>query len=89
MELPYLPVARIGIRAILPRHDPAPRLSWFPRRSWKYHDQFDAGIIANTMVGGDNCHRGAVVGSILAAANGIDGRWTTGLKAFRETSGAF
>lgn len=54
--------------------------------AWKYHDQFDVGIIANTMVGGDNCHRGAVVGSILAAANGIDEHWTAGLKAFRETS---
>jgi len=48
--------------------------------SWKYHDDFDAGIIANAMVGGDNCHRGAVVGSLLAAANGIDTRWIIGLK---------
>lgn len=54
--------------------------------AWKYHDQFDAGIIANAMLGGDNCHRGAVVGSILAAANGIDDRWTTGLKVFSEGS---
>lgn len=54
--------------------------------AWKYHDDFDAGIVANVMVGGDNCHRGAVVGSILAAANGIDKRWTAGLKAFHETS---
>ena len=38
--------------------------------AWKYHDDFAAGIIANTMAGGDNCHRGAVVGSLLAAANG-------------------
>lgn len=37
---------------------------------WKYADDFSAGIIANTMAGGDNCHRGAVVGSLLAAANG-------------------
>ena len=54
--------------------------------AWKYHDQFDAGVIANAMVGGDNCHRGAVVGSILGAANGIDALWITGLKASRETS---
>ena len=54
--------------------------------TWKYHAQFDAGIIANAMVGGDNCHRGAVVGSILAAANGVDERWAAGLKAFREIS---
>lgn len=38
--------------------------------AWKYQDDFAAGITANTMAGGDNCHRGAVVGSLLAAANG-------------------
>jgi ADP-ribosyl-[dinitrogen reductase] hydrolase len=37
---------------------------------WKYHDDFTAGITANAMVGGDNCHRGAVVGSLLGAACG-------------------
>jgi len=42
---------------------------------WKYHDDFDAGIIANAMVGGDNCHRGAVVGSLLGAANGVPAKW--------------
>jgi ADP-ribosyl-[dinitrogen reductase] hydrolase len=36
--------------------------------AWKYHDDFASGITANAMVGGDNCHRGAVVGSLLAAA---------------------
>ncbi len=35
--------------------------------AWKYHDDFAAGITANAMVGGDNCHRGAVVGSLLGA----------------------
>jgi ADP-ribosyl-[dinitrogen reductase] hydrolase len=43
--------------------------------AWKYHDDFDAGIIANAMVGGDNCHRGAVVGSLLGVANGISEKW--------------
>lgn len=38
---------------------------------WKYHDDAQAGILANAMVGGDNCHRGAVVGSLLGAANGL------------------
>jgi ADP-ribosylglycohydrolase len=42
---------------------------------WKYHDDFDAGILANAMVGGDNCHRGAVVGSLLGAANGVPSTW--------------
>ena len=39
--------------------------------AWKYHDDFAAGLTANAMVGGDNCHRGAVVGSLLGAANGV------------------
>lgn len=38
--------------------------------SWKYHEDFAAGIVANASVGGDNCHRGAVVGSLLGAACG-------------------
>jgi ADP-ribosylglycohydrolase len=43
--------------------------------AWKYHDNFEAGILANAMVGGDNCHRGAVVGSLLGAANAIPSKW--------------
>jgi ADP-ribosylglycohydrolase len=39
--------------------------------AWKYHSNFAAGVVANTMVGGDNCHRGAVVGSLLGASNPI------------------
>jgi ADP-ribosyl-[dinitrogen reductase] hydrolase len=42
---------------------------------WKYHNDFTAGIVANAMVGGDNCHRGAVVGSILGAACDIPERF--------------
>ncbi len=41
--------------------------------AWKYADDFEAGVIANTNVGGDNCHRGAVVGALLGAAAGTDG----------------
>lgn len=44
---------------------------------WKHHADFKAGLVANVMVGGDNCHRGAVVGSILGAACGV----CTGLAA--------
>lgn len=54
--------------------------------AWKYHRDFAGGIIANTMVGGDNCHRGAVVGSILGAANGVPERFLL-LKPIRQ--GAF
>jgi len=43
--------------------------------AWKYHDRFEEGILANAMCGGDNCHRGAVVGSLLGAANGVPSSW--------------
>jgi len=39
-----------------------------------YHDNFQGGILTNTNVGGENCHRGAVVGCLLGAANGAAGR---------------
>ncbi len=42
---------------------------------WKYHQNAELGILSNAMVGGDNCHRGAVVGSLLAAAQGIPPKW--------------
>ena len=48
--------------------------------SWKYHDDFNAGVIANARCGGDNAHRGAVVGALLAAANDIPERWLRDLK---------
>ncbi|MCX6976878.1 MAG: ADP-ribosylglycohydrolase family protein [Verrucomicrobia bacterium] len=35
--------------------------------------------MANANVGGDNCHRGAVVGALLGAANGVSHRWRHGL----------
>ena len=38
--------------------------------AWKYADDFELGVIANTNVGGDNCHRGAVVGALLGTASG-------------------
>lgn len=51
--------------------------------AWKYHDDFSAGITANAMVGGDNCHRGAVVGALLGAANVPTGNWVEELKAVK------
>ena len=48
--------------------------------SWKYADDFEAGVIANTHCGGDNCHRGAVVGALLGLANGIPENWLAQLK---------
>ncbi len=48
---------------------------------WKYSGNFDEGILANARCGGDNCHRGAVVGALLGAANGVGERWLAGLCA--------
>jgi len=48
--------------------------------SWKYADNFSSGIIANTHCGGDNCHRGAVVGALLGMENEIPARWLESLK---------
>lgn len=48
----------------------------------KYHERPEAGLIANTNLGGDNVHRGAVLGALLGAGNGyatFPERWTTGL----------
>jgi hypothetical protein len=51
------------------------RRGWSLYLAWKHHDNFGAGVLANAMVGGDNCHRGAVVGSLLGAANGVPVKW--------------
>ena len=49
--------------------------------AWKYAGDFSGGIMANANVGGDNCHRGAVGGSLLGADNGVPTRWAEGLLA--------
>jgi ADP-ribosylglycohydrolase len=49
--------------------------------AWKYHDDFDAAITANAIVGGDNCHRGAVVGSLVGISQPQSlARWTAQLQ---------
>lgn len=50
----------------------------------RYHDDVESALIANTNVGGDNCHRGAVLGAILGASLGVSAippRWISGLTA--------
>lgn len=50
----------------------------------KYAANFEAGLVANTNLGGDNCHRGALLGALLGAAcdgDPIPARWRTGLEA--------
>jgi ADP-ribosylglycohydrolase len=49
----------------------------------KYHDEPEQGLISNTNLGGDNVYRGAVLGSLLGAANGLEAfptRWVKGLR---------
>ena len=53
----------------------------------RYEDDFEAAMIANTNVGGDNCHRGAVLGALMGAAYGsraIPERWIRGLRCHDE-----
>jgi ADP-ribosylglycohydrolase len=55
--------------------------------AWKYANDFSAGVISNTNVGGDNCHRGVVIGTLLGAANGMSNipeRWKRGLSLLSE-----
>ena len=49
--------------------------------AWRHHGDFAAGILANALCGGDNCHRGAVVGALLGAANPIPRPLLEGLRA--------
>lgn len=48
----------------------------------KYQNLPEDGLIANTMCGGDNCGRGAVLGALLGAMHGMEAwplRWLEGL----------
>lgn len=49
--------------------------------AWKYADNIEAALIANANLGGDNCHRGIVVGAILGASGtSIPQRWIEKLR---------
>jgi ADP-ribosylglycohydrolase len=37
----------------------------------RYADRPDQGLIENVMAGGDNCHRGAVLGALFGLAGGL------------------
>jgi ADP-ribosyl-[dinitrogen reductase] hydrolase len=48
----------------------------------KYHQDVQKGLIANTNLGGDNAHRGAVLGALLGVSNGMEAfpeHWIRGL----------
>jgi ADP-ribosylglycohydrolase len=57
--------------------------------AWKYHCDFSAATVANAKVGGDSCHRGAVVGSLVALSHpeGV-ASWLGSLKALEDWEGA-
>merc|ERR1712230_116748 len=38
----------------------------------RYQDNFDAGVKANAMIGGDNASRSIAVGAVLGAYHGVD-----------------
>eukprot|EP00198_Chlamydomonas_reinhardtii_P000582 XP_001689917.1 predicted protein [Chlamydomonas reinhardtii] len=38
--------------------------------AYKYADSFEKAVLANTNVGGENCHRGAALGAVMGAAAG-------------------
>ena len=53
----------------------------------RYSDDFEGALIANTNVGGDNCHRGSVLGAILGATLGVEAipkHWINKLTAHAE-----
>lgn len=48
--------------------------------AWKYADCLETALIANTNLGGDNCHRGIVAGALVGASGGaIPLRWEKAL----------
>lgn len=50
--------------------------------AWKYADDPESALIANTNLGGDNCHRGVVVGALVGAGGAVaPERWTRALRA--------
>jgi ADP-ribosyl-[dinitrogen reductase] hydrolase len=48
--------------------------------AWKYADDLEAALVANTNLGGDNCHRGIVVGALVGAGGApVPPPWERGL----------
>lgn len=93
-DLPYLqgPIERLAAEppdAVLGRRystacyleDSLPATFYLALR---YADDAEAGLVANTMAGGDNCHRGAVLGALYGISLGagcFPERWVSGLHA--------
>lgn len=41
--------------------------------AYKHTDSFEEAVLANTNVGGENCHRGSALGALMGAAHGVAG----------------
>ena len=54
--------------------------------AYRHAGNFAAGVCANAQVGGDNCHRGTVVGALLGASAEIPARFVDGLVAGAKVS---
>ncbi len=49
--------------------------------AWKYADDLEGALVANANLGGDNCHRGVVVGALIGASGtAVPERWLTKLR---------
>ncbi|MBJ7259167.1 MAG: ADP-ribosylglycohydrolase family protein [Chthoniobacterales bacterium] len=49
--------------------------------AWKYAEDLEAALVSNANLGGDNCHRGIVVGALVGAGGAdIPDRWAQGLR---------
>lgn len=60
--------------------------------AWKYAGDFERALVVNTNLGGDNCHRGGVLGALLGAAvgaAGIPAAWRDGLGLAGRLRGMF
>ncbi|XP_022098740.1 uncharacterized protein LOC110983634 isoform X1 [Acanthaster planci] len=42
--------------------------------AYEFHDNFEGGVLTNTNCGGENCHRGAILGLLLGAEAGRIGK---------------
>jgi ADP-ribosylglycohydrolase len=48
--------------------------------AWKYADSLESALVTNANLGGDNCHRGIVVGALVGAGGApVPERWERGL----------
>jgi ADP-ribosylglycohydrolase len=56
--------------------------------AYRHAGDVTAGVVANARCGGDNCHRGAVVGSLLAASTPVSPALLARLEAFATVAGS-